>query len=186
MATSDSWLVVVSGWTAAGKSTIADRLGDELGATVASFDWMVSGLRAVPEVWGHVELPVERQRRVGWNLLSRVAEQQLRRGGSCVLDLVAREEPCRGWRGLAERYGATFGVVECVCPDIELHRSRVEGRRRDIPGWYELDWDRVVQGRQAYDPLRGPKVVIDAADRLDDNVSLVLAHLAELRGAASS
>lgn len=83
--------------------------------------------------------------------------------------------------GLAERYGATFGVVECVCPDIAVHRSRLEGRRRDIPGWYELDRDRVVQGRQAYEPLRGPKVVIDVADRLDDNVSLALAHLAEMR-----
>lgn len=181
MGTPDTWLVVVSGWTGAGKSTIADRLGDELGATVASFDWLMSGLRAVPDVWDQVELPVERQRRAGWNLLSRVAEQQLRRGGSCILDLVARAEPCGEWRELAERHGATFGVVECVCSDIELHRARVEGRRRDIPGWYELDWVRVLRGREAYRPLDGPKVVVDAADRLDDNVSLALAHLAGLR-----
>lgn len=110
MGTPDTWLVVVSGWTGAGKSTIADRLGDELGATVASFDWLMSGLRAVPDVW-----------------------------------------------------------------------DQVEGRRRDIPGWYELDWVRVLRGREAYRPLDGPKVVVDAADRLDDNVSLALAHLAGLR-----
>jgi predicted kinase len=87
------WLVVVTGWTGAGKSTMADLIGKELDATVASFDWLMSGLRAVPDLWAEVELPVERQRRIGWNLLSRVAEQQLRRGSSCVLDLIAREEP---------------------------------------------------------------------------------------------
>lgn len=147
------WLVVVTGWTGAGKSTIAERLGAELDATVASFDWVMSGLRALPEVWTHVEMPVELQRRVGWNLLSRIAEQQLRRGSSCVLDLVARREPVDEWRQLADEHAATFAVVECICSDIEVHRSRVDDRQRRIPGWYELDWDHVEHGRQLYQPL---------------------------------
>lgn len=176
---SGQWLVVVSGWTAAGKSTMADRLADELGATVASFDWVMSGLRAAPDVWAHVELPVERQRRVGWNLLSRVAEQQLRRGGSCILDLVAREEPIQEWRQLAAVYGASFAVVECICTDIAVHRSRVDGRERRIPGWYELEWDHVEKGRQLYEPLPGPKVVIDAVDGVDQNLDRVQRHLTE-------
>ena len=173
------WLVVVSGWTGAGKSTIAERLGTELGATVASFDWVMSGLRAVPDVWAHVELPVERQRRVGWNLLARIAEQQLRRGSSCVLDLVARDEPRNEWRQLAARCGAQFAVVECICSDIDLHRTRVEGRRRAIPGWYELDWDHVEHGRRRYRPLTGPKIVIDAVHSVDSNMQRVLGHLLE-------
>lgn len=171
------WLVVVTGWTGAGKSTIADRLGEELDATVASFDWVMSGLRALPEVWAHVEVPLERQRRVGWNLLSRVAEQQLRRGRSCVLDLVAREEPRREWAALAERYDAGFAVVECTCADFELHRSRVEGRQRDIPGWYELTWDHVASGRARYEPLQQPKVVVDASDTVEHNLELVRRHI---------
>ena len=171
------WLVVVSGWTGAGKSTIADRIAADLDATVASFDWAMSALRALPEMWVHVEEPVERQRRVGWNLLARTAEQQLRRGSSCVLDLVAREEPVTEWRELAARYDAGFAVVECTCSDLEVHRSRVEGRQRDIPGWYELDWDRVARGRRLYEPLGGPKVVIDAVDSVEDNLARVRAHL---------
>lgn len=164
------WLVVVSGWTGAGKSTLAGLLAAELGATLASFDWVMSGLRALPEVWVHVEEPYERQRRVGWNLLGRVAEQQLRRGGSCVLDLVAREEPRREWEALARRYGGRFGVVECVCSDLDVHRARVEGRRRGIPGWYELDWGRVLAGRQRYRPLDGPKVTVDAVRPVAENL----------------
>lgn len=168
---------MVTGWTGAGKSTIADRLGEELGATVASFDWVMSGLRAVPEVWAHVELPVERQRRVGWNLLARVAEQQLRRGRSCVLDLVAREEPRGEWAALADRYGAGFAVVECTCADADLHRSRVEGRQREIPGWYELSWEQVANGRARYEPLAAPTVCIDASDTVEHNLEVVRRHL---------
>lgn len=171
------WLIVVSGWTAAGKSTVADLLAAELDATVASFDWLMSGLRAHPEVWDQIDRPVERQRRVGWSLLSRVAEQQLRRGGSCVLDLVAREEPRKEWQRLAEVHGAAFGVVECICSDADVHRRRVEGRQRHIPGWYELTWDHVERGRRRYRPLADPKVLIDAVHPIDHNLALVKEHL---------
>src|ERR1700730_6070957 len=99
-------LVVVSGPPACGKSTIVDAIAAELGATVASFDWLMSGLRAFPDVWAAVELPVEKQRAVGWSLLSRVAEQNLRRGTSVVLDLVAREEPRQMWERLASECDA--------------------------------------------------------------------------------
>jgi predicted kinase len=170
------WLVLVTGWTAAGKSTIADALAGELEATVASFDWVMSALRSNEDVWSVIEKPVELQRRIGWDLLSRIAEQQLHRGRSCVLDLVAREEPRQEWAALADRYRASFTVVECVCSDIELHRSRVQGRRREIPGWYELEWEWVERGRRLYEPLNEPKVVVDAVEPLERNLDLVMRH----------
>jgi predicted kinase len=176
-------LVLVTGWTGAGKSTIADLVAADLGATVASFDWVMSGLRALPELWEVVELPVERQRRVGWNLLGRIAEQQLRRGASCVLDLVAHEEARAEWEALAARCGAWFVVVECTCSDEAVHRARVDGRRRDIPGWYELDWDHVATGRQRYRPLAEPKVAIDAVDPVEHNLERVRAALVAARRA---
>lgn len=134
---------------------MADRLAGELGATVASFDWIMSALRSHADVWDLVELPVERQRCVGWDLLARIAEQQLRSGRSCILDLVARDEPVGEWASLASKYHAGFSVIECVCSGIDVHRQRVEGRRRDIPGWYELDWDHVASGRELYLPISG-------------------------------
>jgi predicted kinase len=176
----NAWLIVVTGWTGAGKSTMAELLSSETGATVASFDWLMSALRDHPEVWSTVREPADRQRRIGWDLLSRVAEQQLRGGRSCILDLVAREQVRGEWSVMAERYGASFAVVECICSDIDTHRSRVEGRRRDIPGWYELTWDRVEHGRLTYDPLSNPKVVVDAVNSPDHNLSVVKRHLASI------
>ena len=146
------YLIVVTGWTGAGKSTLAESIAAKLQATVTSFDWMMSGLRSIPAVWEAVELPSELQRRVGWNLLSRSAEQQLRRGSSCVLDLVARQEVRLEWEELAARCGARFRVIECVCSDEHVHRARIEGRDRDIPGWYELEWEKVRLGRERYVP----------------------------------
>lgn len=168
-------LVVVTGYTGSGKSTIATAVADAIGATVASFDWLMSALRSVPEVWEATELPVERQRAMGWLLLGRVAEQQLRRGASCVLDLVARPEPVASWRELAQQYGARFTLVECRCSDAELHLARVAGRSRDIPGWYELSPDDVARSRQRYEPLPfDDKVTVDAVDPLDANITRVL------------
>jgi predicted kinase len=173
----DPRLVLVTGWTGAGKSTIANAIAAELGATVASFDWLMSGLRAFPEIWKAIETPAERQREVGWSLLSRVAEQQLRRGSSCVLDLVAREAPRARWQELATSLGATFHVVECVCSDLEIHKSLLEGRNRAIPGWYELDWADALRVRENYVPLEEPKLVLDAVDPLSSNVAKARALL---------
>ena len=175
------WLIVVTGWTGAGKSTMADLVATEIGATVTSFDWLMSALRGHQGVWSVVEQPVEFQRRIGWDLLSRVAEQQLRGGRSCILDLVAREQPRDEWAALAERYGASFAVVECICSDTDVHRSRVEGRRRGIPGWYELEWELVERGRQLYEPLREPQVVVDAVAPQEQNLDRVIRHLNAVR-----
>lgn len=170
-------LIVVTGYTGAGKSTMANLIAAEIGATVTSFDWLMSTLRSHPQVWKVVEHPVEFQRRVGWDLLSRVAEEQLRAGRPCILDLVARQEARDEWAALAERYDASFGAVECICSNPDIHMSRVDGRQRDIPGWYELQPEWVERSRQLYEPLSGPKILIDATDPAEHNLELVMRHL---------
>ena len=170
-------LVLVGGPTGAGKSTVAEAIAGELDATVASFDWLMSGLRAFPDVWAGIAHPVERQREIGWSLLGRVAEQQLRRGASVVLDLVARELPRREWAELATRYGAAFRVVECICSERAVVRGRVEGRTRSIPDWYELSWENVERSHANYVPLEEPKLVIDAVAPVEENLARVREYL---------
>ena len=156
---------------------MATAVSADLGATVASFDWLMSGLRAFPEVWAAVEFPVELQRAVGWSLLGRVAEQQLRRDASVVLDLVVREQPREEWARLAARYGAAFHVIECVCSDPGVLRERIDGRTRSIPDWYELSWESVERSRADYVPLAEPKLVIDAVMPFADNLAVVREYL---------
>jgi predicted kinase len=163
-------LVLVSGWTGAGKSTVADALAPDIGATVASFDWLMSGLRAIPDLWATIEKPSEFQREVGWSLLSRVAEQQLRRGSSCVLDLVARERPRQQWQVLAQQQNADFYVIECTCSDLTTHRRLIEGRQRTIPAWYEITFTEAQRVREIYVPLADPKLVLDAINDYDTNL----------------
>jgi predicted kinase len=174
-------LVLVGGPTGSGKSTIAEAVAADLGATIASFDWVMSGLRAFPEVWAALEYPVERQRAIGWSLLGRVAEQQLRGNRSAVLDLVAREEPREQWAQLAARYHAGFHVIECICSDAEVLRQRVDGRMRGIPDWYELEWENVMRSRTNYTALAEPKLVIDAVAPFADNLDAVRSYLRRTR-----
>jgi predicted kinase len=171
-------VVIVSGWPGAGKSTIADAIAAATSATVVSFDWVMSGLRVFPDLWERVELPVERQREVGWALMSRVAEQQLRRGSSVVFDLVARDAVVDQWSRLAERTGAELSVIECFCDDERLHRARVENRERDIPGWYELTWEQAQRSRAHYLPLSfESKLVLSAHEPVQSNIERTLVHL---------
>jgi predicted kinase len=174
-------LVLVSGPTGAGKSTLANAIADELSCAVGSFDWLMSALRAIPEVWSVVELPVEHQRRVGWSLLSRLAEEELRAGRDLVLDLVARETARKEWQLLAGRYDARFGVIECTCSDAQLQLRRVDGRTRDIPCWYELSTSAVERSRASYEPLAEPKLVVDAVQPLRHNLAVVLDYLGVAR-----
>jgi hypothetical protein len=102
-------------------------------------------------------------------LLWALARSQLRLGSSVVLDGVARGPEVEGTRLVATEEGASSLVVMTTCGDAELHRSRVEGRQRQIPGWYELDWDHVARARSGWDPPGGVDLVLEAGDPLEHN-----------------
>jgi hypothetical protein len=57
---------------------------------------------------------------------------------------------------LATEMGApAFSFVTCVCSDEALHRRRIEGRRRGIPGWHDIGWDHVESMRTEQPGLTG-------------------------------
>lgn len=161
---------------------MAELIAAECSGAIASFDWVMSALRSDPDTWAAVETPVERQRRTGWTLLARIAEQQLRIAGACIVDVVAHETYRRELEELAARYESNLAVVECVCSDESLHERRVSERQRNIPGWYELDWASVQRSRARYVPLDDPKMVVDAVDDLAANLQRVLEHIVAVVG----
>ena len=96
-------------------------------------------------------------------------------------DGVARAPQVEVLRSLAGEEGAQFLVILTECSDPALHRSRVDGRQRDIPGWYELDWSHVERSRKSWDPNMPVDLKVDTAEPLSMIESLLSVHLASLR-----
>ncbi len=113
----------------------------------------------------------------GTRSISQLVEKQLRNRQSVVVDCVVRERARARWAEIAAQHDAPMHVVECVCSDVDVHRSRVVGRIRAIPGWNELEWEWVERARGTYEPLQCDKLVLDAVDPLADNLARVRAYL---------
>jgi predicted kinase len=165
-------LVVVGGLPGTGKTTIADELAVQLACPVFNKDRIEAslwrdGVTAEQDSWSVAE-----------HLLTTLASEQVRRGQSAILDTVARRSESRAaWRAIALETGAEFRLIECVCSDRGLHRARIEGRRRGIPGWYELSWDDVETVRARSEPWGDERLVLDAVNPVRANVADVLRSL---------
>ena len=152
-----------------------------LRAPVLGWDWVMAGLTPFDGVQRALAgLDRVGHRRVGWSILWNLAVAQGREGRSSVLDGCARQAEVDETRALAAGLGGRCAVVTTWCSDAELHRHRVAGRTRDIPGWYELDWDHVAGFLARWEEPTTPDLRLDAADRLADNIgclrSLLLGH----------
>ncbi len=167
-------LVLVTGLQATGKSTMAEVAGDALGAPVLAHDWAMSGLRPFPELQQALDvMDPPGHGAVGWSILWALARAQLRRGSSVVLDGVARNAEVVGTRLVAAEEGAASLVVMTTCADIDVHRSRVEGRSRGIPNWYELDWEHVAKARASWVTPEDLDLALEAGEPVTRNAQLL-------------
>jgi predicted kinase len=161
-------LIVFSGLPGTGKSTLAETLGRYFGIPVFAKDWLEAtllrtGLKPMRE---DSSLGF-----AGYELLLTLAERQLMLGQSVILDSVAASQTIRStWHKLAEQYRADWRVIECLCSDEAVHRRRLEGRKRDIPGWHELEWSEVERVKTYYTPWTGERLVLDMKNSLTDNL----------------
>jgi predicted kinase len=169
-------LVVVGGLPGTGKSTVAAGIAAHFGIPVFAKDvieaslWR-SGVGAEQGSW-----------QVAEDLLTTLAGSQLDHDQSAVLDTVARRADSRAaWRAAAEQRDASFAPIQCVCSDETVHRSRIEGRTRGIPGWHELTWADVERSRSMYEPWTDEHLVLDAVDPASQNLDAALAYIAKRR-----
>jgi predicted kinase len=176
-------VVVVTGLQGAGKSTIADAVGQHIRAPVLAHDWAMSGLRPFPEIQDALEaMKPPGHRSAGWSIILALARAQLRRNGSVVLDGVARAAEIELCRLLADQEDARLVVIMTDCDDEVTHRSRIAGRQRAIPNWYELDWEHVERARNEWEPIVDADLVLSAVEPLNANIERLDRFLERLAG----
>jgi predicted kinase len=167
-------LIVFSGLPGTGKSTLADATGRQSGIPVFAADWPLGALTP----FGGYHL--DRLLAIGAEMLTTLAYRQLQLGQPAILDYPAEDLATRTrWRTLADAAGSRFKVIVCTCSDPHVHRSRLEGRQRGIPGWHQGgNWANVQRRRAEFPPWTTEVLTIDAVRPLAENLAAVLEYVA--------
>jgi predicted kinase len=167
-------IIAFTGLPGTGKSTLAETLATETGVPAFAGDWLLGAL-APHGVLGGLERPTFLA--MYYDLLGTLIRRQLMLGQSAIVDCLVNEEIADRWEELAAEYDGRLRIVECVCGDEDVHRQRLEGRRRGIPGWHEVGWDHVLRMRSEYPRLERERVVADAMDPVPANLDLVRTYI---------
>lgn len=148
-------LAVFGGLPGTGKTTLARRVADRLGATWLRIDAIEQALRSSLGLGEDVGA-------AGYEIAYAVCEANLLLGWTIVADCVNPLAITRAaWRDVATRVASPIVEIELICSDEAEHRRRVESRESDIAGLNLPTWAAVMA--RDYEPWSGPRLVIDTA-----------------------
>jgi len=164
-------VIAFTGLPGTGKSTLAEYVGRSFKTPVFAGDWLMGALKP-SGVLGCLDRATYLA--MYYNLLETLITRQLVLGQSAIVDCLINDEIAARWHDNAARHGAGLFIVECVCTDVDLHRSRVAERTRDIPGWHEIGWDHVERIRMEYPPLTANHVTVDAINPVESNIRYIV------------
>jgi hypothetical protein len=173
-------LIVFAGLPGTGKSTLAETLGTTLATPVFALDWLLGALQPF------AVLTPANAADVGMALLTTLVRRQLQLRQGAIVDHPTHTRLLREqWRTLAALEQIPVAFIEVICSDPQLHRQRLEGRTRHIPGWHEVTWSHVARMAAQYEPWDGERLVIDSVAPLAPNLQTVLTALGRLPPAAA-
>jgi predicted kinase len=168
-------VVIFTGLPGTGKSTLAEKVARITGAPAFAGDWLMGGLK--PAHRALAQLDRSEYLAAWFGLLRTLVTRQLMLGQSAVVDDVVSSGQFDLWQATADQFSARLFTIECVCSDEAIHRTRIEGRVRGIPGWHEVGWDHVERMRAETSPPTFERLVVDAVQPVQDNLRRVLAYL---------
>jgi aminoglycoside phosphotransferase family enzyme/predicted kinase len=168
-------VIVVSGLSGTGKTSIARAIAGELGLRVVSSDVVrrrVFAGEEEPVSYGSGRYSAEATRLTYEAMLER-GRALLEEGGGVVLDATFRRAADRERaQEMATAAGARFRLIECRLP-AELVRERLMRRAGQGYGNSEATWDTYLRQLREYEPVAPPAagtcLVLDNDAPLDEN-----------------
>jgi predicted kinase len=171
-------LILFSGLAGTGKSTLANALARELKIPVISFDYFMD--HALPRhVIGN---PGSWTNQDVFEMMSKLAEQQLSLGVSVIMDAVYFSRESRdSVRAVAEKYRARFRVIHAFCSNKELWRERVVSRANaSAPEETPAQWDTIMAELDEFHPWNQDEALfVDSIHPIDQNIRFIRNFLVE-------
>ncbi|HUB43264.1 MAG TPA: AAA family ATPase [Streptosporangiaceae bacterium] len=169
-------VIIFSGLPGTGKSTLAERVARTMQAPAFEGDWLMGGLKPAHAALAKLD---RSDYLAAWaGLLRTLVTRQLMLGQSAVVVDMVGDSQFSVWRATADHFAAPLSLIECVCSDQAVHRARIEGRVRGIPGWHEVGWDHVERMRAEVPPLTVDRLIVDAMGPVEANFRRVLDYIA--------
>ncbi len=168
--------VAMAGLPGTGKSTIGQVVASRLGIPVVSVDPIETAI-----LQAGID-PGQPTGLAAYLVAETLAERVLDSGSGVMVDAVNAVTPAREqWVNLANRLHEPLKLIEVICSDPELHRSRIEKWRRSMPH-IQLTWNAVEQSFEDYADWTGAsaaiaRITLDSVDPLGVNVDRALAFL---------
>lgn len=160
------------GLPGAGKSALADGLGQRHGWPVLSVDPVEAAL---------FQSGIEASQPTGlaaYIVVETLAERLLSLGQTVIVDAVNDASEARQqWLALAIRASVSLEFVEVICSDRELHRSRLESRQRGLRAFPEPSWASLEPRRTALGAWNGERITVDSVNDHLANLQLVSTQL---------
>ena len=167
-------IIAFTGLPGTGKSALAERLARETAVPAFAGDWLMGSLQPHGVL---ANLDRRTYLSLYYGLLETLVSRQLQLAQSAITDCLIDDRTAERWKRMAAEHAAELRVIECVCSDTGLHRSRVEGRTRGVPGWHEVEWDHVERMRAEYPPLTVERIVVDSANPIESNLRRIHSFL---------